>query len=284
MNDSIGTRVLLRQLEIKPSKGLGQNFLVDASVPAKILAAAELKSEDAVIEIGPGVGVLTRLLVQTAAKFTAVELDQRLYPFLREMLSPYLGAKLVEGDVLDFQPKELEPSAYKLIANIPYYITSAILRHFLESSHRPQQIVLMVQKEVAQRIVAKPPEMSLLAVSVQFYGKPKLFATVPAGAFYPPPKVDSAILVIKVYPDAERPCRVTDEARLFEVVRAGFGQKRKQLANSLATGLHLDKEIIREVLAAGHIAAERRAETLSLEEWEQLYNALEGLAISTKAG
>lgn len=203
---------------------------------------------------------------------------------MRELLSPYPGAKLVEGDVLDFQPEALEPTAYKLIANIPYYITSAILRHFLESAHRPQQIVLMVQKEVAQRIVAKPPEMSLLAVSVQFYGKPKLFAVVPAGAFYPPPKVDSAILTIKVYPDAERPCRVTDEARLFEIVRAGFGQKRKQLANSLATGLHLDKEIIREVLAVGHIAAERRAETLSLVEWEQLYNALDGLAISTKAG
>jgi 16S rRNA (adenine1518-N6/adenine1519-N6)-dimethyltransferase len=213
-------------------------------------------------------------LAPSVRRLIAVELDRRLYPHLRQALAPYPGARLVEGDVLNFAPAELIPAPYKLIANIPYYITSAILRHFLESDHRPSRIVLMVQKEVAQRIVAKPPEMSLLAASVQFYGKPKIWAQVPAGAFYPPPKVDSAILLIEVYSNENRPLPEVDETKFFNIVRAGFSQKRKQLANSLSSGLNIAKTQISQTMSKAGIAPERRAETLTLQEWYSLYQLL----------
>lgn len=271
-----GSRAILRELGLRPSKGLGQNFLVDETVPPKILAAAAAGSEDAVIEIGPGVGVLTLRLAPLVCKLTAVELDARLYSYLKEALAPFPGARLVEGDALNFDPAELEPEPYKLIANIPYYITSAILRHFLENPHRPQRTVLMIQKEVAQRIVARPPDMSLLAVSVQFYGRPKIWSYVPAGAFFPPPKVDSAILLIETYRPEERPCPGVDEKRFFEIARAGFGQKRKQLANSLTAGLApaLEKSQVQAALAQAGIDGSRRAESLTLAEWGRLAEIL----------
>ena len=184
----LNSRAILKELGLRPSKGLGQNFLVDEEVPPKILAAAQIGPSDCVVEIGPGVGVLTLRLAPAVRKLTAVELDRRLYPFLRQQLAPFQGARLVEGDALDFTPAQLESEPYKLVANIPYYITSAILRHFLESDHRPSRVVLMVQKEVAERIVAHPPEMSLLAVSVQFFGKPSIWSYVPAAAFFPTPQ------------------------------------------------------------------------------------------------
>ena len=271
-----GSRAILRELGLRPSKGLGQNFLVDETVPPKILAAADIGLDDCVVEIGPGVGVLTLRLAPVVRRLTAVELDSRLYPFLREKLAGYPGARLVEGDALAFAPAALEPEPYKLVANIPYYITSAILRHFLESDHRPQRVVLMVQKEVAQRIVAKPPDMSLLAVSVQFYGQPKIWSIVPAGAFFPSPKVDSAILLIEVFGSDAQPYPDVDEARFFEIVRAGFGQKRKQLANSLSAGLapRLDKSQVQAALAQAGIEGSRRAESLDLTEWVRLYRLI----------
>ena len=274
-SEKFSSSAILRELGIRPSKGLGQNFLIDESVPPKILAAAELSAEDAVVEIGPGVGVLTLRLARVARKLTAVELDARLYPYLHKALAAYPGARLIEGDALNFTPAELEPEPYKLVANIPYYITSAILRHFLESDHRPERVVLMVQKEVAQRIVAKPPEMSLLAVSVQYFGRPRIHAIVPAGAFYPAPKVDSAILVIETFKPEEMPCPEAKETEFFAIARAGFGQKRKQLANSLAAGLKLEKELIREILGESGIEGERRAESLTLPDWYKIYRTIE---------
>lgn len=268
------TGALLRELNLRPRKGLGQNFLVDDSVLPKILAAAQISPEDAVLEIGPGVGVLTLRLAPLVRQLTTIELDERLYPFLREKLAPYPAARLIEGDALEFDPAQLEPGPYKLVANIPYYITSAILRHFLESSHRPTRLVLLVQKEVAQRIVARPPAMSLLAVSVQFYGQPKIFAYVPAGAFLPPPKVDSAILLIETLPLGERLCptvMAADEPKFFELVRAGFGQKRKQLANTLASGLGLSKEQVRSILEEAGVKPESRAEQLTLADWGRTF-------------
>ncbi len=246
-------------------------------MPAKILEAAAIEPTDAVIEIGPGVGVLTWRLARLVRKLTAVELDARLYPFLREKLAAYPGARLVEGDALNFQPEELEPEPYKLVANIPYYITSAILRHFLESNHPPRRTVLMVQQEVAQRIVARPPDMSLLAVSVQFYGRPEIWSYVPAEAFFPVPAVNSAVLLIETYRPDERPCPGVDQQRFFGLVRAGFGQKRKQLANSLAAGLApaLSKDQVQTALARAGIDSARRAETLSLAEWASLYDSLQ---------
>lgn len=279
----LNSRAILKELGLRPSKGLGQNFLVDESVPPKILAAAEAGPKDAVIEIGPGVGVLTLRLAPLVRKLTAIELDSRLYPYLRQSLAAYPGARLVEGDALDFAPADLEPEPYKLIANIPYYITSAILRHFMESKHRPQRTVLMVQKEVAQRIVAAPPDMSLLAVSVQFYGRPTIWSYVPAQAFFPPPKVDSAILLIETFAPHEQPCPGVDEARFFDLVRAGFGQKRKQLANSLTAGLvpALEKSQVQTALAQAGIEATRRAESLTLAEWARLYAEINPTATRT---
>ncbi len=270
------TRALLRELDLRPRKGLGQNFLIDESVPPKILAAAQLTANDRVLEIGPGVGVLTLRLAPIVRELITIELDARLYPYLHQQLAAYPSARLIEGDALDFDPAQLAPDPYKLVANIPYYITSAILRHFLESSHRPTRLVLLVQKEVAQRIVAQPPEMSLLAVSVQFFGKPKIFASVPAGAFLPPPKVDSAILQIETFSDNDRSCPAValgDEARFFELVRAGFGQKRKQLVNTLTGGLNLAKEQSRAILETAQIAPQSRAEQLTLTDWNRLYAA-----------
>ena len=271
-----GSRAILRELGLRPSKGLGQNFLVDETVPPKILAAADITPDDCIVEIGPGVGVLTLRLAPQVRKLTAVELDNRLYPFLRENLSRYPGARLVEGDALNFRPSELEPEPYKLVANIPYYITSAILRHFLESEHRPERVVLMVQKEVAQRIVARPPDMSLLAVSVQFYGRAKIWSYVPAGAFFPPPKVDSAVLLIEIFKPDEHPYPGVNEARFFEIVRAGFSQKRKQLANSLSSGLgeKVTKSEVQHFLQQAGIEGSRRAESLELTEWVKLYEVL----------
>lgn len=270
------TGALLRELNLRPRKGLGQNFLIDESVPPKILAAAQLSPDDAIVEIGPGVGVLTLRLAPIVRRFTAVELDDRLYPYLHEKLAPYPSARLIEGDALTFDPAFLEPEPYKLVANIPYYITSAILRHFLENPHRPERTVVLVQKEVAQRIVAKPPEMSLLAVSVQFYGRPKIWAYVPAGAFLPPPKVDSAILLIETLPQAERACPdipPEKEPEFFQLVKAGFGQKRKQLINTIATGLDLPKEQARSILQEAGIAPESRAEQLSMADWGRVFAA-----------
>lgn len=269
-----GARALLRELGLRPSKGLGQNFLIDRSVPPKILEAANLSPEDSVVEIGPGVGVLTLPLARTVQHLATVELDRRLYPYLRSALAPFPGVRLIERDALNFDPAELASQPYKLVANIPYYITSAILRHFLENEHRPVRIVLMVQKEVAQRIVALPGDMSLLAVSVQFYGRPKIWATVPGGAFFPPPKVDSAILLIETFTPQERPCPGVDPTRFFDIVRAGFGQKRKQLTNSLAAGLKLEKSLIQQALQEAGLDGTRRAESLSLEEWGRLYESL----------
>jgi 16S rRNA (adenine1518-N6/adenine1519-N6)-dimethyltransferase len=271
------TGALLRELNLRPRKGLGQNFLVDQSVPPKILAAAQISATDRVVEIGPGVGVLTLKLAPAVQELITIELDERLYPYLKEQLAPYPHAHLIEGDALKFEPASLAPTPYKLVANIPYYITSAIIRHFLESEHRPTRLVLLVQKEVAQRIVAQPPEMSLLAVSVQFYGKPKLYAHVPAGAFLPPPNVDSAILLIETFSTDERACPDVpngQDTHFFDMVRAGFGQKRKQLVNTLATGLNLSKETTRTLLQTAQIAPENRAEQLSLADWNRLFKAL----------
>jgi 16S rRNA (adenine1518-N6/adenine1519-N6)-dimethyltransferase len=186
----------------------------------------------------------------------------------------------VQGDVLDLARDTLlnacgTPDApYRVVANLPYYITSAVLRHFLSADQPPNRMVVMVQREVALRIVAAPPEMSLLAVSVQFYGAPRIVLRVPPGAFHPPPKVESAVVRVDVYPPAARPVAVADEAHFFAVARAGFGQKRKQLANSLADGLRLPKALVLDRLAQAGIAGTRRAETLTLAEWAGLSAAL----------
>ncbi|MFC1970595.1 16S rRNA (adenine(1518)-N(6)/adenine(1519)-N(6))-dimethyltransferase RsmA [Chloroflexota bacterium] len=273
------TRRLLRRFDLRARKGLGQHFLIDDEVLEAILAAAGITVADTVIEVGPGLGVLTRELARQAGWVIAVELDNKLAAILKKTLAHFDNVVIINEDVLGTDPKALlqeqKPSfppllsPYKVVANLPYYITSPVLRHFLEASVKPEMMLVMVQKEVAEAITAEPGQRSMLSISVQFYGKPSIVRYVPAGAFYPPPEVDSALLRIDVYP--EPAVMVSNTKRFFELVRAGFTTSRKQVANSLAQGLGLPKAEILALLEKAGIAAQRRAETFTLEEWAQLY-------------
>lgn len=274
-------RSLLRQFNIKPKKSLGQNFLIDEGAADPILEAAELSPQDVVLEVGPGLGALTRRLAATVARVVAVELDQRLMPVLQHTLAGYANVELIHGDVLELDPTSIMPPDYKVVANIPYYITSALLRHLLEAgvrepqsnNVRPTLIVLTVQEEVARRIVAQPDAMSLLAVSVQLYGRPHIVARLKAGAFYPRPRVNSAVVRIDLSAGPRPDLDVTDVDLFFQLARAGFGQRRKQLHNALANGLGRPPAEINATLAHAGIDPRRRAETLTLEEWAELTRA-----------
>ncbi|MDW8326043.1 MAG: 16S rRNA (adenine(1518)-N(6)/adenine(1519)-N(6))-dimethyltransferase RsmA [Anaerolineales bacterium] len=263
---------LLRRFGLKPRKSLGQNFLVDEGALAKVTAAAELTPADTVLEIGPGLGSLTRYLAQVAARVVAVELDRNLLAPLKHVLADYPNVEIVHGDILNFQPSTFNlPTGYKVVANIPYYITSAVIRHLLEAGTQPSRIVLTVQKEVAQRLCAPPGALSLLAVSAQFYSEPRVVARIPAGAFYPQPEVDSAVVRLDVR--AQPAVKVPDAETFFRVVKAGFGQKRKQLRNALGAGLGLNSEAAEALLVRAGIDPKRRAETLTLAEWGKLAHA-----------
>ncbi len=270
-------------------KSLGQHFLRDQSVADAIVAAANLSKDDTVLEIGPGPGVLTDRLVVQAGRLIAVELDDRFAAALLARYADNPNVEIVHADILEVDPAEVVGRAsthnlaadaqsaslpllqervelrWKAVANIPYYITSPILRHLLEASSPPELAVIMVQKEVAERICAHPGDLSLLAISVQYYATPELILTVPAAAFQPPPKVDSA--VVRLTPHAAPLFPHLPTERFFDIVRAGFGQKRKQLANSLSAGLQMPKTEVISWLAAAGIDPERRAETLTLAEW-----------------
>ncbi len=266
-------RSLLREFNIEPKKSLGQNFLIDDGAAARIVAAAELSAVDVVLEVGPGLGALTRYLAGAADRVVAVELDQRLIPVLLHTLAAYANVKIVHGDILQLDPAEFVPPAYKVVANIPYYITSALLRHLLEADVRPALMVLAVQEEVARRIVARPGDMSLLAVSVQFYGRPRIVTRLKAGAFFPRPKIDSAVVQIDLRPELKAFPTVVDVDLFFQLARAGFGQRRKQLRNALAHGLGCQREEVDAALKAAGIDPRRRAETLSIDEWVALTDA-----------
>ncbi len=263
---------------VHPRKQFGQHFLRDPNLLQKIVRSAEIEPGEVVLEIGPGLGHLTRVLLQDGARVVAIEIDPELAERLSAEAMGNPALTVLQGDFLTASPGEwlaragLAGARYKVVANLPYYITSAILRHLLETEHQPNLIVVMVQREVAQQITAQPNDMSLLAVSVQFYGVTQLIAVVPAGAFYPRPQVDSAIVQVRV----EHPSRLpqVDAARFFQIVRAGFGERRKQLRNSLARGLKMAPEEIAARLARAGLDPRRRAETLSLEEWQRLYQEL----------
>lgn len=279
----IETKELLRRYGVNPKQSLAQNFLMEATHLARIAAAAGLASADTVLEIGPGLGALTQYLAAQAGQVIAVELDNRLIELLRAHFADQPHVQIVHGDILTLDPCALLqhhpttpalplPPSYKVVANLPYYITNAVLRHLLETDCRPTQIVVLVQKEVAERVCAQPGDLSLLAVSVQFYAEPALVQHVPASAFYPPPKVDSAILHLAVRPEPAVPD--VNPAAFFRVVRAGFSQKRKQLINTLSGGLHLPKAELSVALNNLGINPTRRAETLTLAEWGVLTRAL----------
>jgi 16S rRNA (adenine1518-N6/adenine1519-N6)-dimethyltransferase len=267
-------RALLRQFDIQPKKSLGQNILVDEKAAERIVAAANLSPGDVVLEIGPGLGALTRHLAATAAHVVAVELDQRLIPILQLTLSACANVEFVHGDILQLDPASLNLNlSYKVVANIPYYITSALLRHLLETKTGPALMVLTVQEQVARRVVAAPGDMSLLALGVQFYGRPKIVAKLKASAFYPRPKVNSAVIQIDLSPEAQPALGVADVDLFFQLAKAGFSQRRKQLRNALAGGLAHSQTEVDAALAQAGIDPRRRAETLALEEWAALTRA-----------
>jgi 16S rRNA (adenine1518-N6/adenine1519-N6)-dimethyltransferase len=271
------TKRLLRQFDLRARKGLGQHFLIDREVLNLITQAAELVPTDVIIEVGPGLGILTGELAKKAGRVIAVELDDKLAAVLKQTLASFNNVTIINDDVLKFEPgdwlKERKARySYKVVANLPYYITAPVLRHFLEASAKPQMMIVMVQREVGEAITAKPGEMSLLSVSVQFYGEPRIIGGVPARCFYPSPKVDSAILRVDRRPKSP----VADEAGFFNLVRAGFTAPRKQIVNSLTQGLGMPKTDVLSLLEAAGIMPNRRAETLTLEDWTQLLRMAEG--------
>jgi len=247
-----------------------------------ITSAAELSSTDVVMEVGPGLGILPKELARQAGWVVAIELDSKLAVALERTLSSFDNVSIINKDILQVEPADLlqeqkarfpqtisSPSNYKVVANLPYYITSPVLRHFLEASVKPKIMVVMVQKEVAEAIVAEPGRMSVLSINVQFYGEPGIISYVPAQCFYPAPEVDSAILRIDLH---SRPAvAVTDERGFFDLVQAGFCASRKQIVNSLAKGLGLPKADVLSLLEKAHIVPRRRAETLAMDEWARLW-------------
>lgn len=274
---------ILRRYGLRPDKSLGQNFLLDHAALRRVVEAAEISPADAVLEIGPGLGSLTRFLAVQARRVVAVELDADLLPALDEVLAPFANVEIVEGDILKQDPVRLMAGeeaggagGYLVVANIPYYITSAVIRHLLEARLRPHRVVLTVQKEVAARICASPGDMSLLALSVQVYGKPSQAAQIPAGAFYPPPNVDSAVVRIDLYDSPLIPAPDLD--LFFRLAKAGFSQKRKTLRNALSGGLARKPVQADALLEQSGIDPRRRAETLSLAEWGELVRVESGRA------
>lgn len=271
MNDlkALDVPGLLRTHGLSPRKGLGQNFLTDPFTLEKVVQAAGVTQQDSVLEIGAGLGSLTRHLARSAGKVTAVEIDQNLIPILRQVLAGEKNVQIIPADILALDPAMImngEP--YLVVANIPYYITSAIMRHLLESHHRPQRLVLTVQREVADRICASPGDLSLLALSVQVYGTPRPVLRIPAGAFYPPPKIDSVTLRVDLFPQPLIPPQQLDV--FFQLIKAGFSQKRKTLRNALSAGLGWKPERGEALLLKAGVDPMRRAETLSLDEWRRL--------------
>ncbi len=269
---------ILDEGPVRPKKSLGQNFLADPTYLRKIVDAADLSPADVVLEIGPGTGNLTEHLLARAGHVVAVELDPRMVGLLEGRFPGNPRLTLVHADILAtdlgrrIRPYLARGYAYKVVANLPYYITSAVLRLLLEAEVRPALAVLTVQWEVAQRICARPGAMSLLAVAVQWYAAPRIVTRVPAGAFVPAPKVDSAVLRLETR--AAPPAPVADEALLFRVAKAGFSQRRKQLRNALSAGLGISPEQAEAALTFAGVDPKRRAETLSLEEWAALANVV----------
>ena len=270
--DVSATRHILKTFGLRASKRLGQNFLIDSNVVKAIVAAAEISAGEEVLEIGPGIGTLTQGLLEAGAKVTAVELDKKLPAVLAETLAGYENFKLVQGDILKVDLAELMPAPFKVVANLPYYITTQILLALLEKKLPITKIVTMVQREVAERMTAAPGSKTYgaMSVAVQFRAEVRVAFYVPPEKFLPKPEVTSSVVVCDV---RESPVEVADEEFFIRVVRGAFGQRRKTLANSLA-GAGFQREKILQALAAAGISAERRAETLSIEEFAKLASVL----------
>lgn len=254
---------------VKAKKSFGQNWLRDDYTLDLIADSADLNVADTVLEVGPGLGTLTAKLSQKAGKVVAVEADQDLVPGLLAQFAIKDNVEVVAGDILKYDLTQLKAN-YKVVANIPYYLTSNLIRVLLEANNPPGLMILLVQKEVAERITAKPGQMSVLSFSVQYYAKVEIVAPVAKELFQPIPKVDSAIIKIERLP---QPAFDADAKKLFQLVKAGFGEKRKMLRNSLSGGLHIGTEKVEELLKQAQIKPTARAQELGIDAWRKLYEA-----------
>lgn len=273
------TRYILQRFGLHMSKRLGQNFLIDAGIVQGIVDAADIKPGDRVLEIGPGIGTLTQALCEAGADVTCVELDKRLPEILAHTLESYDNVRVIQGDILKVNILEImgeEP--FKVVANLPYYITTPIIMELLEKHLPITDIVVMVQKEVAERMAATPggKTYGALSVAVQYYTVPEIALYVPPRSFMPPPEVDSVVVDCKVR--QEPAVDLIDEKMFFRVVKAAFGQRRKTLNNALKS-IGVDKNIIADVLAQAGIETTRRGETLTMEEFAAISNILSKMSM-----
>jgi 16S rRNA (adenine1518-N6/adenine1519-N6)-dimethyltransferase len=261
----------LRRSGLKPKKSLGQHFLIDHSVLETIIHSAELTSSDNVIEVGPGLGVVTLELARKVKNVIAVEIDSELALSLKKKCDSIDNISVINADILKMSPDQLikNKEHYKVVANLPYYITSPVLQHFIRASLKPSLMVVMVQKEVGQSIVAAPGQLNILAISLQLFTVPEIVDNVPSDSFYPEPKVDSVIVRFSMLPKPV--VNITDTEDFLHFVRCGFSAPRKQLRNSLSKGLQKKPSDISPVLEEARIEPQRRPETLSIKEWEKLY-------------
>ena len=260
---------VLKKYGISPKKSLGQNFVINQRALDAVISAADLTGHEEVIEVGAGLGTLTIELAQRADRVFAVEIDKRLILILQDILRDFENVSLIHTDFLKVDPGELvSRSGYSVVANIPYNITSALIRHLMESSTSPARVVLTMQREVAQRITGSPGDMSLLALSVQIFGSAKITAHIPAGCFYPIPKVDSAVLRIDVYEEPVVPRNMIPV--IFSLARTGFGQKRKKLRNSLVPVIGSNPADVEKLLVRAGIQPKSRAQELSIQDWEKI--------------
>jgi len=258
------TKNLLNQRDIKPTKSLGQNFLISEEARTKLIEAADIEKNEVVLEVGAGIGTITTELAARAKRVIAVEKDRALIPILKETTKDFINVEIIQEDILKGVYK-LKAISYKLVGNIPYYLTAPLIRKFLESDNPPKTMTLMVQKEMAQRICARPPDMSILAISVQVYANPQIMGHVSRSSFWPQPEVDSAIIQIKdLKPD------IKNADSFFRIVKAGFASPRKQLINNLSKKFDLSKDEVGKMLSEAGIDAKRRAETLTVKEWHSL--------------
>jgi 16S rRNA (adenine1518-N6/adenine1519-N6)-dimethyltransferase len=276
------TKAIIKKYGLSLKKSLGQNFLIDQNILHNIVKAAHLDTSTGVLEIGPGIGALTEQLAKTAGKVVAVEIDQRLIPVLADVMEPYKHVKVIHGDVLKLDLARIFADEYSglreisVVANLPYYVTTPIIMKLLEERLPIRHIVVMIQKEVAQRMVAKPggKEYGSLSIAVQYHCEAEITATVPHTVFIPQPKVDSAVIRLTVR--TEPPVTVENEEHFFTVVQASFAQRRKTLFNNLASAFFdkNDKDKLRILLEECDIDPARRGETLSIEEYAKLSNTL----------
>jgi len=267
LTSEIVVQKLFKKHRLRPSKRFGQNFLIDKGVLRKIIEVAEIYSEEVILEIGSGIGNLTQELAQKAKKVIAIEKDPKMVNLLKETLKDFKNVEIIQRDILTISDSRFQIlNSDKVVANLPYYVVSPVIRKFLESESPPKEMILMVQKEVAQRICGEPPDMSLLAVSVQFYAEPEIISYVPKTSFWPQPKVDGAIIKLKVKSENLK----VNRNLFFKIVKAGFSQPRKQLINNLSKKLMIDKMKVGSWLLKNNIQPQQRAETLNVDGWIKL--------------